>query len=74
MALTEEEKDKSFKNVMTARKAITDKEGTKKPSVNIQDSILCPVCFDGQLHYRISSYNGHIHARCTAEHCVSWME
>ena len=64
----------SMRKITMARKAITDKEGTKKPLINIQDSIQCPVCSEGQLHYRISSYNGHIHAQCSTDKCVSWME
>lgn len=34
----------------------------------------CPICKTGQLHYRRAGYNGHIHARCTNDACVSWME
>lgn len=34
----------------------------------------CPVCNTGILKYSRSSYNGHVHARCTTEGCVAWME
>ncbi len=33
----------------------------------------CPICA-GKLHFRHAKYNGHIHARCETENCVSWME
>lgn len=35
----------------------------------------CPVCGGGKtLHFSRSGYNGHIHAKCVTEDCVSWME
>jgi len=34
----------------------------------------CPVCKTGTLRYSRSSYNGHVHAACTNESCVRWME
>lgn len=37
-------------------------------------SIPCPVCQKGHLHYSVAAYNGHMHARCDTEGCVSWME
>ena len=36
-------------------------------------SMACPVC-GGKLHYRVSGYNGHMHAKCETDGCVSWME
>lgn len=38
------------------------------------DSIPCPVCEKGRLYYRVAAHNGHMHARCETEGCVSWME
>ena len=38
------------------------------------DSCPCPVCEKGRIYYRVASYNGHMHARCDTEGCVSWME
>ncbi len=35
--------------------------------------LVCPLC-QGSLVYSVASYNGHIHARCRTEGCVSWME
>ncbi len=33
----------------------------------------CPVC-SGHLRYAVAAVNGHIHAKCETEGCVSWME
>lgn len=38
------------------------------------DSIPCPACQTGRLYYRVASVNGHMHAKCDTEGCVSWME
>jgi hypothetical protein len=35
--------------------------------------IKCPKC-SGQLHYRVAKLNGHVHAKCQTENCLSWME
>ncbi|HHP6882632.1 TPA: hypothetical protein ACSE73_000354 [Acinetobacter baumannii] len=61
-------------NVLKARKAITNKHGGTKPQKDIFEQMDCPVCESGELHYRVSSYNGHIAARCTSDNCVNWME
>ena len=74
MKLTEEQIAKRMNDLRAAQEAITAKEGRKKPVKDIVSFIDCPVCKSGKLHYRISSYNGHRHAQCTTEHCVSWME
>lgn len=63
-----------FEKVKQARAAITDKHGTKKPVESIIDHIQCPCCNEGTLNYKISSYNGHIHAACDSETCINWME
>lgn len=34
----------------------------------------CPVCKTGKLGYSRAGYNGHVHAGCTTENCVRWME
>ena len=38
------------------------------------DSIPCPTGCGGQLYYRVASVNGHMHARCSTDKCVMWME
>lgn len=39
----------------------------------IQGEIPCPVD-GGTLHFTIASVNGHIHAACSNDGCVRWME
>lgn len=34
----------------------------------------CPVCDGGTIHYSVSGFNGHRHAKCTTADCVSFME
>jgi len=34
----------------------------------------CPNCETGEIRYSVAGYNGHMHAACTTEGCVSWME
>lgn len=36
--------------------------------------IPCPICGTGKLHFRVSKYNGHVHAACSTAGCVAWME
>jgi hypothetical protein len=38
------------------------------------DSCPCPVCEKGRIYSRVAAYNGHMHARCETDGCVSWME
>ena len=69
---TEEDK-KMLDDIMLVRKAIREKhpEGDKF----IQDSIPCPICKKGTVSFMISDhYNGHIHANCSDEECINWME
>lgn len=40
---------------------------------NWSGTIECPAC-KGRLHVRHAASNGHIHARCETEGCISWME
>lgn len=39
-----------------------------------QSSLKCPCCEEGLLSYRVAAVNGHMHAKCSTEGCVSWME
>ena len=42
---------------------------------NTSGKISCPICETGTLHFSIAgAYNGHIHAKCTTDKCVEWME
>ncbi len=68
--------DSGLRDMVTARKAIVAKLGpyTKRKSPDAHGTIPCPVCTTGTLGYRRAAYNGHIHARCSTEGCVAWME
>lgn len=67
----EEEWESGFRKTMAARKAITDHIGYAK---GVSGTIPCPVCTTGTLSYTRAASNGHIHARCSTEGCVAWME
>lgn len=36
--------------------------------------ICCPVCVTGKVRYSIAGSNGHVHAKCSTDGCVGWME
>lgn len=62
---------KTFGDVMTARAHILkmiDKHGVSHGRTQ------CPVCTDGILSFTQAQINNHIHASCSTEGCVSWME
>jgi hypothetical protein len=67
----EREVKESFQRIVKARAAIVADTGGKR---GVAGSIGCPVCLDGLLRYSVAGVNGHIHARCSTESCVSWME
>ena len=46
---------------------------TRYKGQDANGTIPCPICA-GNLHWRISAYNGHIWGRCETLDCVSWME
>ncbi len=60
-----------------AREAIvTHLGGPWKKGIGPGQGIIdCPACGGTEcLSFSRSSYNGHIHARCATDGCVSWME
>lgn len=64
-----------LEKMVKVRKAITDyiaENGLKKKSTKGQ--IACPVCGGTVAWSYAGSYNRHIHATCSTEGCVSWME
>ena len=64
----EAEFQRRFALVVPARAAI---KATKLASGTID----CPLCQKpGALAFRVSSYNGHVHAACSTPNCLSWME
>lgn len=34
----------------------------------------CPICKTGTLRYSVAGCNGHVHAMCSTDKCVQWME
>jgi hypothetical protein len=63
-------------NIGKARLAIVDHLGGpwKKGTAGGAGKIKCPCCESGELQFSRAGYNGHIHARCSTDKCVSWME
>jgi len=71
----EEEARMSMKNVLTARAAIVENIGTWVVGQSGESGQLpCPICETGTLRFSRSGVNGHIHAGCSTETCVRWME
>ena len=69
--------DIRFANMGVARRAIVDSLGGpwKRGMDGSAGVINCPVCGGNEaLRFTRSGYNGHIHASCTTEDCVAWME
>lgn len=77
LAAKEERDRKSMEGMKKARAAIVAylggpwKEGMPAKS----GYITCPVCEAASgLRFSRAGYNGHIHAACSTEGCVAWME
>lgn len=67
---------KMFANMSVARQAIVDHLGGpwKRGMAGSAGEIKCPACDGGTLRFTRSGYNGHIHAACSTDGCVGWME
>jgi hypothetical protein len=50
-----------------------DKQGFKKGKGGT-GSMPCPTGCGGTLRYSVAGINGHMHAGCTTNNCVRWME
>lgn len=76
IAAEEAEYKRLSENTRTAREAIVKFLGGpwKKGKGGASGEITCPVCESGTLKFSRSGYNGHIHATCTTDGCVAWME
>ena len=59
----------TFAQMLAARERIVEATGGK---CGVDGSVQCPHC-PGRVHYAVAR-NGHVHARCTTEGCVAWME
>lgn len=69
--------DQGFANIGAARKAIVEHLGGpwKRGTPGASGTIDCPVCQSkASLRFSRAGVNGHIHAACATEGCVSWME
>ena len=72
-----QERLKSFEQTKTARAAImahARENGYVQRLSGARGQIVCPVCNYGTLHYSVDSCNGHVHARCSTDGCLAWME
>lgn len=76
LAAEEERWAKRFADVVAARIAIEEHCGGpwKCGMPSMGGSLKCPICPTGTLRYSRSGVNGHVHAGCTTEGCVCWME
>jgi len=77
VAAEEAEHRRLMDGVTKARAAIVAHLGGpwKKGTPGANGRIDCPVCGrPGALGFSRSGYNGHVHAACKTENCVSWME
>lgn len=66
-----------FQRIDTARAAIVEHCGGpwKRGKSGARGAINCPICKgENTLQFSVSGFNGHIHAGCTTEGCVRWME
>lgn len=77
LAAREAEIKQQFANTNKARAAIVESLGGpwKKGMFGVTGAIDCPVCScEKALRFSRAGCNGHIHAACTTEDCVCWME
>ena len=76
LAAEEAEMNARFEKIGKARAAIVASLGGpwKRGKPSAAGVIDCPACGKEQtLQFSRSGYNGHIHAACNTENCVSWM-
>ncbi len=68
---------KSGDSAVTAKACHDDdfsETGCRSAYVAGRGEIKCPVCERGTLRYSRAACNGHIHAACSTEGCMRWME
>lgn len=70
IAQHERDAEDSMKRIGEALKAI--REHTKGER-GLQGQIPCPTC-SKPLHFSVARYNGHVHAKCETQGCVSFMQ
>lgn len=77
LAALEAEMNRRFELIGEARRAIVAHCGGpwKRGTPGASGEIDCPACgTEKSLRFSRAGYNGHIHAACTTEDCVRWME
>lgn len=77
MAARDAEIAERFARIGKARDAIVESLGGpwKRGTPGASGAIDCPVCSGPKtLRFSRAGYNGHIHAACTTDDCVRWME
>jgi hypothetical protein len=77
IAADEEWMAKRTAAIMAARAAIVESLGGpwKRGTAGAGGTIDCPACSGVKtLRFSRAGYNGHIHAACSTEGCVRWME
>ena len=77
IAEEEAQRNKRLNAIGNARKAIVESLGGpwKRGMSGSTGVIDCPACGSkDSLRFSRSGYNGHIHAHCKTDDCVSWME
>jgi hypothetical protein len=67
------EHTKKFMLALGAAHDDAKKKGYKKGHGG-KDSLPCPVCKTGTLHYSVASYNGHLWGQCETKGCMAWMQ
>jgi len=73
IAAEEAESDALMKRTFLCLKAIPPKL-PKRESYGTHGTVKCPACADGTIEWLRSSYNGHLHARCTTDGCFAVMQ
>ncbi len=63
--------EKSMKQLTIAAPFIS--AWRKKLPLGKQEVVECPVC-KGRLHLSQSSYNGHVHVKCSTPDCINFIE
>jgi len=78
IAAEDAEFEERFRKIALAREAIVKACGgpwTRKNPTGGRGAIDCPACGGvNTLCFTRAGYNGHIHAQCATDGCVSWME
>jgi hypothetical protein len=70
------EDDRIVENFMRALPSV--RKHAKEAGLGIGNGgigqLLCPMECGGIMHYRVAGVNGHLHAKCSTEGCLSWVE